>query len=83
MAEITGRSNPVYKTLNKPLTIMGVERRVFATALFTGGGFQFFQQFSWRYRDLRHPAYAGPDRIHAAIPNAGFHHSGDVTHLPG
>lgn len=40
MAEITGRTNPVYKTLNKPLTIMGVERTLFATALFTGGGFQ-------------------------------------------
>jgi type IV secretory pathway VirB3-like protein len=34
------RSNPVYKTLNKPLTIMGVERTLFATALFTGAGFQ-------------------------------------------
>ena len=42
MAEITRRSNPVYKTLNKPLTIMGVERTLFATALFTGGGFQVF-----------------------------------------
>jgi type IV secretory pathway TrbD component len=40
MAEITGRTNPVYKTLNKPLTIMGVERTLFATALFTGAGFQ-------------------------------------------
>jgi type IV secretory pathway VirB3-like protein len=40
MPEITGRSNPVYKTLNKPLTIMGVERTLFATALFTGAGFQ-------------------------------------------
>jgi type IV secretory pathway VirB3-like protein len=40
MAEITRRSNPVYKTINKPLTIMGVERTLFATALFTGGGFQ-------------------------------------------
>lgn len=40
MAEITRRSNPVYKTLNKPLTIMGVERTLFATALFTGAGFQ-------------------------------------------
>ena len=40
MAEITGRCNPVYKTLNKPLTIMGVERTLFATALFTGAGFQ-------------------------------------------
>src|SRR5437763_6728682 len=40
MAEITRRSNPVYKTLNQPLTIMGVERTLFATALFTGGGFQ-------------------------------------------
>jgi len=40
MAEITARNNPVYKTLNKPLTIMGVERTLFATALFTGGGFQ-------------------------------------------
>ena len=34
------RSNPVYKTLNRPLTIMGVERTLFATALFTGAGFQ-------------------------------------------
>jgi type IV secretory pathway VirB3-like protein len=40
MTELTRRSNPVYKTLNKPLTIMGVERTLFATALFTGGGFQ-------------------------------------------
>src|SRR5947209_16660812 len=40
MTEITMRSNPVYKTLNKPLTIMGVERTLFATALFTGAGFQ-------------------------------------------
>ena len=40
MAEITVRTNPVYKTLNKPLTIMGVERTLFATALFTGAGFQ-------------------------------------------
>jgi len=40
MAEITSRSNPVYKTLNKPLTIMGIERTLFATALFTGAGFQ-------------------------------------------
>ncbi len=40
MAETTIRSNPVYKTLNKPLTILGVERTLFATALFTGAGFQ-------------------------------------------
>ena len=40
MTEITMRSNPVYKTLNRPLTIMGVERTLFATALFTGAGFQ-------------------------------------------
>src|SRR5436309_12922492 len=40
MAGITARSNPVYKTLNKPLSIMGVERTLFATALFTGAGFQ-------------------------------------------
>jgi type IV secretory pathway VirB3-like protein len=40
MTETTRRSNPVYKTLNKPLTIMGVERTLFATALFAGGGFQ-------------------------------------------
>ena len=39
MTEITMRSNPVYKTLNRPLTIMGVERTLFATALFTGAGF--------------------------------------------
>src|SRR5947199_7321448 len=40
MAEVTMRSNPVYKTLNRPLTIMGIERTLFATALFTGAGFQ-------------------------------------------
>src|SRR5438552_11800417 len=40
MGEVMMRSNPVYKTLNKPLTIMGVERTLFATALFTGAGFQ-------------------------------------------
>ena len=40
MAEVTMRSDPVYKTLNKPLTILGVERTLFATALFTGAGFQ-------------------------------------------
>jgi type IV secretory pathway VirB3-like protein len=40
MAEVTMRGNPVYKTLNRPLTIMGVERTLFATALFTGAGFQ-------------------------------------------
>lgn len=34
------RSSPVYKTLNKPLTIMGIERTAFATALFTAAGFQ-------------------------------------------
>ena len=40
MAEVTMRTNPVYKTINKPLTIMGIERTLFATALFTGAGFQ-------------------------------------------
>ncbi len=40
MAESTRRTNPVYRTVNKPLTIMGIERTLFATALFTGGGFQ-------------------------------------------
>lgn len=34
------RINPVYKTLNKPLTIMGVERTAFGTVLFAAGGFQ-------------------------------------------
>lgn len=34
------RSNPVYKTLNKPLLIMGIERTAFATALFASAGFQ-------------------------------------------
>jgi len=34
------RTNPVYKTLNKPLTIMGIERTAFATALFASAGFQ-------------------------------------------
>jgi len=36
------RTNPVYKTLNKPLTIMGIERTAFATAGFTAAAFFFF-----------------------------------------
>jgi len=37
----------VYKTLNKPLTIMGIERSAFATALFAAAGFQvLFSNFS-------------------------------------
>ena len=84
MAEITRRSNPVYKTLNKPLTIMGVERTLFATALFTGGGFQvLFSTFLGRHRDLRHPAFSGPDSNTARSQDARVHHSGDVAHLSG
>lgn len=31
------RHNPVFKTLNRPLTILGAERRLFFMALVTGG----------------------------------------------
>jgi len=34
------RSNPVYKTLNKPLTVLGIELTAFVTAIGTAGGFQ-------------------------------------------
>jgi type IV secretory pathway VirB3-like protein len=34
------RTNPVYRTLNKPLTIMGIERTAFFVAAMTGAGFQ-------------------------------------------
>ncbi len=33
------RRNPVYKTLNKPLTIMGIERSAFFIALMVSAGF--------------------------------------------
>jgi type IV secretory pathway TrbD component len=31
------RSNPVYRAINKPLTILGAERRLFFAALVLGG----------------------------------------------
>jgi type IV secretory pathway TrbD component len=38
--------HPVYKSLNKPLTIWGAERRLFFLALITGAGvFNFFGSF--------------------------------------
>ena len=33
----TSRINPVYKAINKPLTIFGAERRLFFSALILGG----------------------------------------------
>ena len=42
MAE-SKRINPVYKSINKPLTIWGAERRLFFLALIMGGAtFNFF-----------------------------------------
>jgi type IV secretory pathway TrbD component len=32
------RSNRVYKVMNRPLTIMGADRRLFFVALLSGGG---------------------------------------------
>ena len=48
MAANQRRENPVYKTMNRPLTIMGVDRVMFATALLTGGGFQLLFNGPWR-----------------------------------
>lgn len=32
-----GRANPVFKTMNRPLTVLGAERRLFFVALISGG----------------------------------------------
>jgi len=32
-----GRFNPVYKAMNRPLTVLGAERRLFFVALISGG----------------------------------------------
>ena len=32
-----GRVNPVFKTMNRPLTVLGAERRLFFVALISGG----------------------------------------------
>src|SRR4029077_14337449 len=32
------RTNPVYKVMNRPLTILGAERRLFFVALLSGAG---------------------------------------------
>ncbi len=32
-----GRINPVYKAMNRPLTVLGAERRLFFVALLSGG----------------------------------------------
>ncbi|GGA80165.1 hypothetical protein GCM10011507_34270 [Edaphobacter acidisoli] len=37
MAESTRRQNRVYKAMNRPLTILGAERRLFFVALLAGG----------------------------------------------
>ena len=37
MAEGGSRQNKVYKAMNRPLTILGAERRLFFLALITGG----------------------------------------------
>ena len=37
MAEDGSRHNKVYKAMNRPLTILGAERRLFFVALITGG----------------------------------------------
>jgi type IV secretory pathway TrbD component len=37
MAEGGPRQNKVYKAMNRPLTVMGAERRLFFVALITGG----------------------------------------------
>lgn len=34
----TARTNPVFRSLNRPLTIMGAERKLFFLALMTGAG---------------------------------------------
>ena len=37
------RRNPIYQSLNRPLTILGVERRLFFFAMLVGAGtFNFF-----------------------------------------
>ena len=37
MAEGGSRQNKVYKAMNRPLTVLGAERRMFLVALITGG----------------------------------------------
>jgi type IV secretory pathway TrbD component len=37
MAEGGSRQNRVYKAMNRPLTVLGAERRLFFVALITGG----------------------------------------------
>lgn len=37
MAEGGSRLNPVYKAMNRPLTVLGAERRLFFVALISGG----------------------------------------------
>jgi type IV secretory pathway TrbD component len=40
------RTNPIYRSLNKPLTILGVERKLFFLAALVGAGvFNFFGSF--------------------------------------
>ena len=38
-----GRMNPIYRSLNRPLTILGVERKLFFFSMLVGAGvFNFF-----------------------------------------
>lgn len=38
MSAAGGRINPVFKSMNRPLTILGAERRLFFSALVSGAG---------------------------------------------
>lgn len=37
MIHVSGRVNPVSKAMNRPLTVLGAERRLFFVALISGG----------------------------------------------
>jgi len=47
-------SNPVYKSINKPLTVWGVERRLFFVAMILGAGhLHLLFEFVGRGPDVR------------------------------
>ena len=63
MAEGGSRQNKVYKAMNRPLTILGAERRLFFVALITGGAiFSLMHSLRRRHRLFHRGRHRRPHR---------------------
>src|SRR5579875_2854039 len=77
---ITPTSNPVYKSINKPLTVWGVERRLFFVAMILGAAtFTCFSSvigavlmFAVLYLAARHVSATDPQLLRVLLNSSKF-----------